>query len=244
MLDCARCGVAMCPECVQEIRGRDLCIDCARAWRRSRLMAATVSFGLFAVIGLIGLVVLMVTFRTEKHEDQLTILEKQVAADPENDILRMQYVSLLSTAERWDEAITELNLVVQRNPKNPLLFERMVRLCMRARRFEDALSWIERQLKKDPDSVNLLFLEGEAYYGLQQKPAAEQSWLRAYSMAPSNGEIALRLADLYVEDQRMADAQAVLAATLERISDGKLRELVVLKLAEVRKSFNQSSPPQ
>ncbi len=244
MLDCARCGVAMCPECAHEIRGRDLCIDCSRAWRRSRLMAAAVSFGLFAIIGLIGVVVLMVTFRTEKHEDQLAILERQVAADPENDVLRMQYVSLLSTAERWEEAITELGVVIQRNPKNPLLYERMVRLCMRARRFDDALSWIDRQLKKDPDSVNLLFLEGEAYYGLGQKPAAEHSWLRAYSMAPSNGEIALRLADLYVEDQRLADAQAVLAATLERIPDGRLRDLVVLKLAEIRKLVPPASPPQ
>ncbi|PKN24602.1 MAG: hypothetical protein CVU65_11280, partial [Deltaproteobacteria bacterium HGW-Deltaproteobacteria-22] len=76
------------------------------------------------------------------------------------------------------------------------------------------------------------------------KPAAEQSWLRAYSMAPSNGELALRLADLYVEDMRLADAQAVLAATLERIPDGRLRDLVVLKLAEIRKQVPPASPPQ
>ncbi|MBU1068777.1 tetratricopeptide repeat protein [Myxococcota bacterium] len=244
VLDCARCGAAMCPDCVQTIRGRDLCVDCAHAWRRSRLMAAGVSLMLFVALGLVGVIVLMSTFRTEKHQDQLAITERQVAADPENDVLRMQYVSLLSTAERWEEAISELGRVIQRNPKNQLLYERMVRLCMRARRFEDALSWIERQLKKDPDSVSLLFLEGEAYYGLGQKPAAEQSWLRAYSMAPSNGELALRLADLYVEDMRLADAQAVLAATLERIPDGRLRDLVVLKLAEIRKQVPPASPPQ
>ncbi|PKN25604.1 MAG: hypothetical protein CVU65_08315 [Deltaproteobacteria bacterium HGW-Deltaproteobacteria-22] len=137
VLDCARCGAAMCPDCVQTIRGRDLCVDCAHAWRRSRLMAAGVSLMLFVALGLVGVIVLMSTFRTEKHQDQLAITERQVAADPENDVLRMQYVSLLSTAERWEEAISELGRVIQRNPKNQLLYERMVRLCMRARRFEE-----------------------------------------------------------------------------------------------------------
>ena len=61
-------------------------------------------------------------------------------------------------------------------------------------------------------------------------------------MAPSNGELALRLADLYVEDQRVADAQAVLAATLERMPDGRLRELVVARLAELRRQLPRQNP--
>jgi predicted Zn-dependent protease len=243
VLDCARCGVAMCPECVQTIRGRDLCVDCARAWRRTRLMAAGVSFGLFAALAAVGALLMLKTFHTQRHEDQLSILERQVAADPDNDVLRMQYVTLLTTAERHDEAIAELTRVIHRNPHNQLLFERMVRLCMRARRFDDALNWIERELKKDPDAVNLLFLEGEAHYGLGAKPAAERSWLRAYSLAPSNGELAMRLADLYLEDQRVADASAVLSATLERMPDGRLREMVVARLAELRRQLPQEPPP-
>lgn len=202
-------------------------------------MAAIVSFGLFLVLGLAGFLVLNHLFTEKKAPDQLAILEKQVAADPTNDTLRMQYMSQLATAEKWDDAISELTVVMKRNPDNMLLVERMVRLCMHARRHEEALGWVERLLRRDPESTRLLLTEGEILRAMGQRAEAEQRFLRAYSLAPSDGEIALKLADLYMEDQRLHDAQAVLVATLERIPEGRLRDMVVLKIAEVRRQIKQ-----
>ncbi len=244
VLACARCGSPMCAECVETLGGRDLCIECARAHRRSRWKAAGLAFGLFGVLVLLGALALwkQAARRAARQEDT-AMLARQVEADPDNDILRMQYVGALTRRGNLDEAIVQLARVIERNPRNALLYERMFRLCMRARRYDDALLWAERQLGNEPNSFRWLGYQGDAFLAQGRRQEAEASWLQAYALAPSDGELALKLADLYVQDQRFADAQAVLSATLERMPDGKLRDLVVLRLGEVRRQLGKEPPP-
>lgn len=244
IFNCARCGTPVCAECIETVHGRDVCIECARSHRRVRWMAAGVALGIFLLIVLVGALALWFqSIRKTTPQTNVLMLAKQVENDPDNDVLRMQYVGVLVRSGQLDDAIVQLARVIERNPRNVFLYERMFRLCMRARRYDDALFWIERQLKNDPNSMRWLMYQGEAYFAQGRRQEAENCWLQAYALAPSDGELALKIADLYIEDQRLADAQAILSATLIRMSDSQLRDLVVKRLGEIREAIGRQVEP-
>lgn len=244
VLSCARCAAPICAECVEIVDGRELCIECARSHRRSRWMAAGVAFGVFVFIVLAGALALWYqSARRAQRADDAAMMARQLEVDPDNDVLRMQYVGVLTREGKFDDAILQLTRVIERNPRNVFLYERMFRMCMRARRYDDALLWVERQLKNDPNSARWMMYQGEAYLAQGRRQEAEGSWLQAYAMAPSDGELAMKLADLYMEDQRLADARAILSATLERMPNGRLRDLVVARLGEIHRRMGRQEEP-
>jgi tetratricopeptide (TPR) repeat protein len=131
--------------------------------------------------------------------------EQALAADPNNDAVRIQYATCLFAQERDDEARKQFEIERQRLGDKPGLNYYLGRLDLRANLFASAIDRL-KPLEHDPALSKVSFYLGLAYLSAGQQARALECLERAARDNPDDPEVHYRLGRLYSMAGRTEDA--------------------------------------
>ncbi len=131
--------------------------------------------------------------------------EQALAADPNNDTVRIQYGTCLFAQERDDEARKQFEIERQRLGDRPGLNYYLGRLDLRANQFDSAIKRLA-PLESDPTLSNVSLYLGLAYMAAGQQARALVSLERSAKNNPGDPEVHYRLGRLYSMAGRTEDA--------------------------------------
>jgi tetratricopeptide (TPR) repeat protein len=122
--------------------------------------------------------------------------EQALAADPNNDAVRIRYATCLFAQERDDEARKQFEIARQRLGDRPGLSYYLGRLDLRANQFASAIKKLA-PLESDPALSNVSLYLGLAYIGAGQQTRALECLERAAKNNSGDPEVHYRLGRLY-----------------------------------------------
>jgi tetratricopeptide (TPR) repeat protein len=131
--------------------------------------------------------------------------EHSLAADPDNDAVRIQYATCLFAQERNDEARKQFEIEVRRLGERPGLNYYLGRLDIRANDFTAAVRRLQ-PLSADPGFPKAPFYLGVAYLSAGQPARALESLERAARNNPTDPEVHYKLGRVYTVAERIEDA--------------------------------------
>jgi tetratricopeptide (TPR) repeat protein len=131
--------------------------------------------------------------------------EKALAADPDNDALRIQYATCLFALERDQEARKQFEIERQKLGDRPGLNYYLGRLDLRASQFASAIAKLA-PLESDPVLSDVSLYLGLAYQSAGDRAHALECLKRAAKKNSDNPDVHYRLGRLYSTAGRTADA--------------------------------------
>jgi len=131
--------------------------------------------------------------------------EQALAADPNNDVVRIQYATCLFAQERNDEARKQFEIERQKLGDRPGLTYYLGRLDLRANDFTSAIKRLA-PLEKDPALSDVSLYLGVAYMSAGQQPRALECLERAARNNPRDPQVHYRLGRVYSMAGRADDA--------------------------------------
>jgi Flp pilus assembly protein TadD len=131
--------------------------------------------------------------------------EQALAADPNNDEVRIQYATCLFAQQRNDEARKQFEIERQRLGDRPGLNYYLGRLDLRANDFTSAIKKLA-PLELDPALPAVVFYLGVAYMSTGQQARALECLERAARTNPRDPEVHYRLGRIYFMAGRTDDA--------------------------------------
>ena len=138
----------------------------------------------------------------KRTDVMMPLLEKAIAADPENvKLLRIQF-GVIYRGEHWKEAAARGEVLARADTaslSDTLYYRRMVSAYANDSQPQKVLEWLRRAVQKFP--TNVFFVNGLAqeYASLGQLPNAIQIYVRLINIAPKTPELRLRIANAYNE---------------------------------------------
>jgi tetratricopeptide (TPR) repeat protein len=140
-----------------------------------------------------------------RFSEAATEYEQVLAADPNNDSVRIQYATCLFAQERDDEARKQFEIERQRLGDKPGLDYFLGRLDLRAGQFASAINKL-KPLEHDPALSKVSFYLGLAYLSAGQQARALECLERAAKDNPDDPEVHYRLGRIYSMAGRAEDA--------------------------------------
>jgi tetratricopeptide (TPR) repeat protein len=137
--------------------------------------------------------------------DAAAEFEQALAADPNNDTVRIQYATCLFALERDDEARKQFEIERERLGERPGLNYYLGRLDLRANQYSSAIKRLA-PLESDRALSKVSFYLGLAYLSDGQKTRALECLERAARDNPRDPEVHYRLGRLYSTIGRTKDA--------------------------------------
>jgi tetratricopeptide (TPR) repeat protein len=131
--------------------------------------------------------------------------EQALAADPNNDAVRIQYATCLFAQERDDEARKQFEIERQKLGDKPGLNYFLGRLDLRANQFASAITKL-KPLEHDPALSKVSFYLGLAYLSAGQQARALECLERAAKDYPDDPDVHYRLGRIYSMAGRTEDA--------------------------------------
>jgi tetratricopeptide (TPR) repeat protein len=145
---------------------------------------------------------LMQAYRYSEAADEF---EKSLAADPNNDEVRIQYATCLFVQERNGEARKQLEMETKRLGNLPGLTYFLGQLDLRADNFTSAVARLQ-PLASNPALPKASYYLGLAYLSEGKQAAALEALERAAKNNPDDPEVHYRLGRMYSLDGRTDDA--------------------------------------
>ena len=139
------------------------------------------------------------------YGDATKEFELALAADPNNDPLRIQYATCLYAQERDDDARKQFEMVRRHVGERPGISYYLGLLDLRANNFAAAIAKLQ-PLEPDPTFPKAPFYLGMAYLGAGKTAAAMESLEQAAKNNPHDADVHYRLARAYTTAGRSADA--------------------------------------
>jgi tetratricopeptide (TPR) repeat protein len=143
--------------------------------------------------------------QAQRFPEAAAEFEQALAADPNNDALRLQYATCLFIQERDDEARKQFEIERKRLGDRPGLSYYLGRLDLRANQFASAIARLA-PLESDPALYNVSLYLGLAYMSAGQQARALECLQRAARKNPGDPEVHYRLGRLYSMTGRTEDA--------------------------------------
>jgi len=140
------------------------------------------------------------------YSDAVVEFEHALAAEPNDDNLRIQYATCLYAQERNDDARRQFEILRQRRGDWPGLEYYLGLLDYRAADFASAIRRLE-PLKTSPAFPKAAFYLGMAYLSAGQKTRALENLERAAKDNQSDPQVHYRLGRVYSMDGRTDDAE-------------------------------------
>jgi protein O-GlcNAc transferase len=140
-----------------------------------------------------------------RYADAAKEFELALAADPNNDPLRIQYATCLYAQQRDDDARKQFEAVRQHVGERPGIGYYLGLLDLRANNFAAAIAKLQ-PLELNPTFPKASFYLGMAYLGAGKTSAAVESLQRAAENNPHDADVHYRLARAYTMEGRTAEA--------------------------------------
>lgn len=100
-------------------------------------------------------------------------------------------------------------------------------------RTSEALSASDHALKIFPDNSGLHWIRGTIYYARDRHSDAEQEWLTELALQPGDSAVLSRLAEMYQEQGRTADAMHALQQVVRESLDPITKARALVKVAQI-----------
>jgi tetratricopeptide (TPR) repeat protein len=141
-----------------------------------------------------------------RYSEAAVEFEQALAADPNNDTLRIQYATCLFAEERNDDARREFEMLQKRLGDREGLEYYLGLLDVRADRFDSAIRRL-KPLQLNPAFPKASFYLGLAYLGSGETGPALDSLERAAKSNPGDPDVHYRLGRVYSMKERTGDAE-------------------------------------
>jgi tetratricopeptide (TPR) repeat protein len=153
--------------------------------------------------------------KKQKVEKALAHYQKAIQLAPDFYPAHNNLGSLYLSTQQFDLARAEFETVVRINPNDPSAYFNLANLYLLTERYEEALKAAKQGLEKHPDSPFGHFLLGSVQSRIKNYTEGERSLKRALELQPEMPEGHLQLVNLYVAQNRTAEAISQLEAFRE-----------------------------
>jgi tetratricopeptide (TPR) repeat protein len=173
--------------------------------------------------------------RLEKYQESIPILEKLVAAHPDQVIPGFLLGSAYERTGRRDRAIEEFRRILKIQPDFHAALNYLgYTFADQGVNLEEALKLVSRAVTLDPDNGAYVDSLGWTYYRLGRTEQARGTLERAARLEPEDATLQEHLGDVYVALGQMERARQAYQRALEL--EGENREQVRRKLGDLGKS--------
>lgn len=153
--------------------------------------------------------------RDGKAEDAIRHYAKAIDLAPDFYAARNNLGSTFLAKSQFPQAQEQFEKVIRVNPSDAAAYFNLANAYLLQRQFKQAQEWLVQGLRREPDSGFGNFLQGSLYSGTGQPRAAEAALRRCLELDPIMAKAHLALVNLYMQQQRKADAASELRVFLE-----------------------------
>ena len=144
--------------------------------------------------------------KTEELEAELAA---ELEAEPDNEALIEQVVSIAEWNDDPNRAFETYQRLVQTHPKEPSILERAGSLAASAGKHEEAIGLYERALDIQPGDTSIYYMLGEVHAGRGDTAAAVQAWKKGVQYNLGDLNSAQRLGSLLTQHNLHEEAVAI-----------------------------------
>ena len=145
--------------------------------------------------------------QTGEPDKAAQYLAKEVAIEPANASLRTQLALSRMASGQTGQAIADLEAAAAHDTGHAEAESALVLAYMGNRDYNHALSTAQKMMQKWPASPQIYNLEGAAYIGKNDLPAAQKSFNAALAIDPGYLPAALSLGELYLKEDNLPAAR-------------------------------------
>lgn len=129
-------------------------------------------------------------------DDAEFLLESALEFEPDNLIVRFDYVNVLHKRQKFAQALEQATLLREKRPGNPSFELAYANECMAVGEFDEALETYEKVLRVMPDNPNIHLSRGHALKTIGRQDEAIEAYREAYRNKPAFGDAYWSLANL------------------------------------------------
>ena len=131
-------------------------------------------------------------------DDAEFLLESALRIEPDNNLIRIDYVQALRKRQRFQQALEQTKRLLDSSPKNPQFLSLFAVESMKSGDYEVALGAFDDVLAQLPGDPTTLTSKGHAYKTSGEYDSAVSSYRAALTSQPQYGEAYYSLANLKV----------------------------------------------
>lgn len=176
-------------------------------------------------------------------DDAEFLLESCVEFEPDNRLVRFDYVNVLHKRQKFKKSLEQARLLRTSDPGNPVFELMFANESMAVGDFDTALGIYDGVLKRKPDSPHTLVARGHALKTVGRQKEAIASYRSASAMKPNFGDAFWSLANLKTydfTDDELAQMQASEQAASTLLNDRCQLCFALGKAFEDREEFASS----
>jgi len=167
------------------------------------------------------------------------LMDKALAANPDNHQLRLRYAAYLNQRGQYDRAITEATHVLDNAPNEEQARSIIIEAQARSGNMAAAVETASRWIKDDPDSVSALITRGNLAATEDNNDEARRYFTSAAEKAPQSPGPVISLGRLAIEEGNREEAQAQFRKAVQLAPDSRqaLQGLTAVQDREETKRF-------
>ena len=170
-----------------------------------------------------------VLLRLGRADEAVVSLEKAVAANPDDQSLRLTYARLLVDVKEYEQARVQFEILHKASPDDAELLYTLGLLSLESQRLDDAEKYLKMLVQLEQRDGEAQYYLGRIYENRRQYDQAIE-WYRQVHIGEYQFDARLRIADMLGESGRTGEAIRHLDAMLEGSqSDGSLVRIYVTK---------------
>ena len=166
------------------------------------------------------------------YDDAVSLASKGVAHNPDDAELMLQKIHLEEEHDQFEAAQTDYQALITRFPDTPRYRLALAELLRRRNDTLGAEQLIQEAIKRYPDEIAYKYKLVDIYEQ-RDSELAEQTLRGFISAYPTDLELKFRLAELFVAQQRLGDAEKLLQSIVDSEVDDKKTIKADIKLAEI-----------
>jgi tetratricopeptide (TPR) repeat protein len=140
----------------------------------------------------------------EDYAGAETDLKEALQLDPTNSNISLQYANLLWKLKRKDDARKLYLAVLQKDPKNRFALESLGYLYREDRNIKTAAEYFNKLAAAYPNDHVAYLALGDMYADAHRYKEADESYERAYKIAPQNSTVIANAANAAIENHQIA----------------------------------------
>ncbi len=157
----------------------------------------------------------VINVRPHLMNDILIVMENNISEDYRNVELRLALVDLYIAREQYKEAVSELDEILEIDPVQPLALKKLARIFLKFGAYEQIIEQLYLRVDLVIDDEELTGILTSALIESHQVDKALVIYQKLYERSPHNLDVLKTLSDLYVKNQRYAQAADYLMQWLQ-----------------------------
>ena len=171
--------------------------------------------------------------RSNQRDKAIEVYEKAVKAGVSDRNVDNELLNLYESAEDFDKAEAQMKKIMLAQPEDNYLYERLANMLGRAGKKDEAKKAWQELLAKVPDDAGAVSRYGDRLNEWGDVAGAIEQYKKAQAADSGNLWYTMRVADLLIANERLAEAKKELSSIIAKTTDDWMKQDAERKISEL-----------